>query len=316
MPSKPFFAVTVRVPASSANLGPGFDALGLALTLYDVWTVRGGDFDAPLAIECENARGVPTDRSNLAYRAFRRVFELRRRSLPALRFELKSALPVAGGLGSSSAAIVGGLVAANAVLGRPFSTDALLDLAAEFEGHPDNVAPALLGGFCSAVIVGKKARCVAWNGASLFRGLAAVTATPDFALKTEKARAVLPARVTRADAVFNVGRAALMASALLSRRHELLSVAMDDRLHQPYRRPLIPGFAGALAAAVKAGAHGAALSGAGPTVLALAPTGRAVAAARAMERAFARAGVRAASNVLSIDTRGAVVTSLRKASSV
>lgn len=316
MPSGPSFAVTVRVPASSANLGAGFDALGLALALYDEWTVRGGDFDAPLTIACTNARGVPTDQSNLAYRAFRRLFTLRRRPLPALRFELNSALPVAGGLGSSSAAIVGGLVAANAVLGRPFSNEALLDLAAEYEGHPDNVAPALLGGFCSAVIVGEKVRCVAWKDASLFRGLAAVVVTPDFALKTEKARAVLPARVTRADAVFNTGRAALMASALLSRRHDLFSVAMDDRLHQPYRRALIPGFAEALSAAAKAGAHGAALSGAGPTVLALAPTSRATAVARAVERAFDRAGVRAMSNVLRIDTRGAVVTSLRKASSV
>lgn len=310
------FAVTVRVPASSANLGPGFDALGIALSLYDEWTVRGGDFETPLVISCSNARGVPTDRSNLAYRAFRRVFALRRRPLPALRFELKSALPVAGGLGSSSAAIVGGLVAANAVLGRPFSNDALLDLAADFEGHPDNVAPALLGGFCSAVIVGKKVCHVVWKSATLFRGLSAVAVTPNFALKTEKARAVLPARVTRADAVFNTGRAALMASALLSRRHDLLAVAMDDRLHQPYRRALIPGFAQALAGAVKAGAHGAALSGAGPTVLALSPAGRASAVARAMEKAFVRAGVRASSHVLSIDTRGAVVTSLRKASSV
>ncbi|MBK6880215.1 MAG: homoserine kinase [Elusimicrobia bacterium] len=314
MTSKLFFSVTVRVPASSANMGPGFDALGIALSLHDEWTVRGGDFPTPLGIDTGGSVGVPTNGTNLAYRAFRRVFAMRRRALPALRFTLKSALPVAGGLGSSSAAIVGGLVAANAVLGRPLSSDALLDEAAAFEGHPDNVAPALLGGFCSAVIVGKNVRCVARTDPRIFRGLVAVVVTPDFALKTEKARAVLPVRVRRADAVFNTGRAALLASALLSGRRDLLAVAMDDRLHQPYRKALIPGFAGVLKSATAAGAHGAALSGAGPTILALAPASRGAAVGRAMERAFGRARVRATAKILSIDTRGAVVSSLRKAS--
>lgn len=288
--------------------------MGIALDLHDVWTVRGGDFPTPLAIDTGGVAGVPVGKSNLAFRAFKRVFERRGRAVPALRFALNSGLPVAGGLGSSSAAIVGGLVAANAVLGRPLTTEDLLDEAAAFEGHPDNVAPALLGGFCAAILDGRKVRSVAWTDSRLFRGLVAVAATPDFALKTEKARAVLPARVPRADAVFNTGRAALMAAALLSRRHDLLAAAMDDRLHQPYRQKLIPGFAAILRAARAAGAHGAALSGAGPTILALAPSARGAAVARAMERAFARAGARAAAKILSIDTRGAVVSSLRKAS--
>lgn len=311
--SVPLFSVTVRVPASSANLGSGFDALGLALDVHDEWTVTGrrGPAGAP-TFDIEGGPGIPRDRTNLAYRAFQRVFQLRGRALPSLHFLLQRRLPVAGGLGSSSAAVVGGLLAANAVLGSPLDDDRLLDLAAAFEGHPDNVAPALLGGFCAATLSGGRVRCLSWRDPALFRGLLAVAAVPNFALKTERARAVLPARVPRADAVFNTGRAALLVGALLTRRFDFLGEAMEDRLHEPYRKKLVPGFDAVVRAAEKAGAYGASLSGAGPTLLALSPAAGAVRVGAAMARAFARAGVTAETRIFKIDPRGARVSSLKR----
>lgn len=306
--SKPLFSVRVRVPASSANLGPGFDCLGIALTLYDEWRVEGTPGDPSLRIAVDGADAIPTDGRNLAYQAFRKVFQLHNRPLPALRMELKSRIPVAGGLGSSSAAIVGGLVAANRALGDPMTREQLLDLAAAFEGHPDNVAPALFGGFCAATYDQGKVRCVSWQSPALFRDLTAVAAIPYFELKTEKARAVLPKNVPRLDAVFNTGRAALLVSALLSKRYDLLGDAMCDRLHEPYREKLIPGFSKAVAAAEAAGAYGAALSGAGPTVLALTPRSKAAAVGESMVRAFRGASVPARSEILELDLRGARAT--------
>lgn len=305
---KPLFSVRVRVPASSANLGPGFDCLGIALTLYDEWRVEGRAGEPSVRIAVDGADGIPTDGRNLAYQAFRKVFQIHNRPLPALRMDLKSRIPVAGGLGSSSAAIVGGLVSANRALGDPMTRDQLLDIAAEFEGHPDNVAPALFGGFCAATYGEGKVQCVSWQSPALFRDLVAVVAIPYFELKTEKARAVLPKNVSRLDAVFNTGRAALLVAALLSKRYDLLGEAMCDRLHEPYRQKLIPGFSTAITAAESAGAYGAALSGAGPTLLSLAPRSKTTAVGEAMVAAFRDATVPARSEILELDLRGARVT--------
>ncbi len=305
----PLFTVRVKVPASTANLGPGFDVLGLALEHHN--EVELSAWEKPVApplalqVEGEGATQLPLNHTNLVARAARRALEKIGRRLSALRLRLVNRIPLARGLGSSSAAIVGGLVAVNAGLGSPLSQEDLLRLAADMEGHPDNVAPALLGGLCVSAAADGRVHCLSLKEPGLFRGLSAVVCVPSFELSTEKARHVLPDRVSRADAVFNGARVALFLAALQQRRHDLLQEAMEDRLHQPYRKKLVPGFDEVLAAARKAGAWGAALSGAGPSVLALSPKDRAAAVGEAMSAAFRRREVSSLWLDLKVSARGA-----------
>ena len=307
MPS--LFSVDVRVPGTSANLGPGFDVLGLALAIHEsVRVTFGGDGPAVrVRAAGPGSASIPVDSTNLVVRALRALYRKAGKSLPAVDIQLDVRLPVAGGLGSSSAAIVGGLVAANESLGRPLDLSALIDLATDMEGHPDNVAPALTGGLTMAVRAKDAVRWVAWKEASLFKNLRAVVVVPSFQVPTAKARRALPARVPRADAVFNAAHVALLLGAVRSGRWALLGEAMDDRLHQPYREKLVPGLSAVIGAARRAGAHGAALSGAGPSVLALCAPAAAPRVARAMVAAFGRKGSRARSEILKIDTAGARV---------
>ncbi|MBL0057586.1 MAG: homoserine kinase [Elusimicrobia bacterium] len=283
--------------------------LGLALGLFDevkltLWP-KSHKPGLSITTTGPGAGGIPTGPSNLVFRAVRTVFKAARKSLPAVELHLKVRLPVAGGLGSSSAAIVGGLVAANAAVGNRFSVADLVEMATAIEGHPDNVLPALVGGLCAGVVTKDGVKFVAWKDASMRKNLRAVVCTPDLQVPTERARKILPARVDRQDAIFNAAHVALFLSAIKEKRYDLLGEAMGDRLHQPYRAKLVPGLMSVVVAARRAGAYGAALSGAGPTVLALAPVFRAEGAARAMERAFQRNGVESRSTVLAIESRGA-----------
>jgi homoserine kinase len=180
----------------------------------------------------------------------------------------------------------------------------MLSLAAEMEGHPDNAAPCLFGGLTVSIPVNGRVVSAACRDKGLFKGLKLVAAVPDFELCTKDARAVLPRTVSRADAVFNVGRAALLLAALKEKRYDLLSAALEDRLHQPYRKKLIPGFDAVIAAAKRAGAFGACLSGAGPTILAFSPEAKAGAVGRAMQRAFAAKRVSSRTLVLEVDNAG------------
>ncbi|MBK8575105.1 MAG: homoserine kinase [Elusimicrobia bacterium] len=303
----PLFKTRVRVPATSANLGPGFDVLGIALGLFDevelaLWKAghRPG-----LSITVDGAKDIPTDANNLAYRALVRIFKAARKPLPAVELRIKVRLPVAGGLGSSSAAIVGGLVAGNAALKNRFSMQELVQMATDLEGHPDNVLPALVGGLCAGVVTKAGVKFVAWKDSTFSRNVRAVVCTPDFKVPTEKARRVLPARVDRKDAIFNAAHVALFLSAIKEKRYDLLGEAMGDRLHQPYRAKLVPGLMDVIAAARRAGAYGAALSGAGPTVLAFVSHEKAANAARAMERAFRRFRFNTQFQILRIESRGA-----------
>jgi len=293
---------TVQVPATTTNLGPGFDALGLALTLYNCVTVTSSA-SWETSVVGEGARSIPRDHRNLAARAVRRCFAEAGREPPSLRLTLENRIPVARGLGSSAAAIVGGLVAANRLLPEPLSTDRLLAIAAELEGHPDNVTPALLGGLQVACVDQGMIRRLQLPVPSSLR---AVVAIPEVEISTEKARSVLPAFVPRRDAVFNVGRAALLVAAMATGATTLLGTAMDDRLHQPYRADLLPGFEAALAAARDAGAAGACLSGAGSALLALV-TGDEEAVGGAMCTALGNHGVRARWLLLGVDEAGAQV---------
>jgi homoserine kinase len=292
--------VTVRVPATIANMGPAFDVLGMAVTLHNVVRARLAG-EPTVEVAGEGAGVVPADATNLVYRAAAAVAAAAGRgAMFALRCD--NAIPLGRGLGSSAAAIVGGAVAANELLGRPLDRAALLDLAWRMEGHPDNVAAALLGG---AVLADGADGRLRWTRFVPAWDAALVVGVPDYSLATERARAVLPEVVPLADAVYNVSRTAWLVAALLAGRPEWLAVAMEDRLHQPYRAPLAPGAAEARAAARAAGAYGAAVCGSGPAVLAVTPPGLADAVGRAMVRAFEDCGHRATYRQVAVDTAGA-----------
>jgi homoserine kinase len=259
--------VTVKVPASTANLGPGFDTLGMALSLF-AWVEMSVSPSGATTYDLhgEGMDGLPRDKSNLLYKVAQLVFKKAGAELPELHIAMYSDIPLARGLGSSATAIVGALVAANALIGDPLSRQELFQLATELEGHPDNVGASLFGGIvvCSWT-KGEEAQHVKLQPPPRLETLVAI---PAFQLSTEKARHALPAVVDRADAVYNVGRSSLLVAALASGKLELLRHALGDRLHQPYRAPLIPGMTEILARAGEHGALGAALSGAGPTLIA------------------------------------------------
>ncbi|PYE54100.1 homoserine kinase [Deinococcus yavapaiensis] len=252
--------IEVRAPASSANLGSGFDAVGLALSLHT--TVRATLTERPEVIT--NLPGVPLDETNYVYRSARLLADTAGKPLPPLRLEIESDIPLARGLGSSAAALIAGLVAANTLLGEPLTTHELLDVAAREEGHPDNVGACLLGGAIIATLDDGHVEHVHVTPPA---HLGVLLVIPHFELLTSKARGVLPHTYTRADTVHALSHAALLAAALTTGRLDLLHRAMQDRLHQPHRAPLVPGLTTILNEATTHGALGAALSGAGPSVL-------------------------------------------------
>lgn len=293
----------VRVPATTANLGPGFDCLGLALDWWNTITVE--PIERGLEVECLcEAAELPCDDRNLVVRAMRAVFRRVHRTVPPLHLEIDCDVPVGRGLGSSASAIVGGVVAANAWLGNPFSRDELLKLASDMEGHPDNVAPALLGGFVISLREGKELTTVR---ISVPQDLKCILFVPDNGLSTHHARQVLPRRVLREDAVYNIGRTALWVAALQTRHWEWLDLATGDRLHQPYRAHLVPGMQPLFETARRAGAHGVALSGAGPSVIAFADC-RAEEIGSAMERTAARIHLAGKTKIVRASSRGVQVT--------
>jgi homoserine kinase len=294
--------VHVRVPATSANLGPGFDALGLALALYNEVTAAEAD-SVSVRIEGEGAGRLPPNSHNVVARGVRQAYEAAGRPFRGVALTCVNRVPAARGLGSSAAAWVGGLVAGNALLGEPLSREALLALAARAEGHPDNVAAALLGGLtvCCAHGDGR----VATVSLPVPGGVRWVVLVPEVTSATAEARAVLPQSVPRADAVFNVQRVALLLAALQAGRLDVLGIALDDRLHQPYRLKLFPWMPAVADAARAAGALGCVLSGAGPSLLA-AVRDEADVVARSMEGALATAGVRGRAWAFAVDTEGAV----------
>lgn len=264
--------VVVRVPATTANLGPGFDVLGMSLGLYntvELEELQGAESkQIQVEVDGEGASLLPRDTSNLVVRAIAGLFHRAGYHPAGLRLRLHNEIPLQSGLGSSAAAIAGGLVAANAIAGNPFSRQEILNQAVEIEGHPDNVAAALLGG---VVIVVKDGNSYACTRLTTPGGIKITAVVPDYRLSTKAAREVLPEFVPLQDAVYNLGRAALLVTALREGNWGLLGVAMQDRLHQPYRCRMVPGLTDIFETARKAGAFSAALSGAGPTVVAFSP---------------------------------------------
>ncbi|MDP8951759.1 MAG: homoserine kinase [Actinomycetota bacterium] len=294
--------ICVRVPATSANLGPGYDAVGLALSLSMRISLERAP--APLVeVRGTGADLIPRGPEHPAYRAARFVAELVGEYDAHFHLVQENDIPPARGLGGSAAALVGGAVAANDLLGRYMAAPDLLNLVCELDGHPDNAAPALLGGLVIGTLTAEGISAVRLEP----EGLKTVVAVPDFVVSTTAARSALPEKVSHKDASFNVGRAGLLLGALATGEYELLRVAMQDRLHQPYRSHLIPGLEDVIEAALENGAFGACLSGSGPTVLALAPGEHAQKIASAMCTAFQAREVQAKAWVLDVDLSGARV---------
>ncbi|MCL4439050.1 MAG: homoserine kinase [Firmicutes bacterium] len=286
--------VIVSVPATTANMGPGFDCLGMALGLYNDIHMTLSPGRISIEVEGEGADDIKRDERNIVWRAAQRVFQEIGRENPGLCITLVNKIPTARGLGSSAAAIVGGLVAANRLTGETLSREKILSLATELEGHPDNVAPALLGGMVISVV----AEGVVHTLKICPPGkLSAVVAIPDFKLPTHAAKEVLPKQVSLQDAIFNLSRSALLVGALCEKRLDLLSVASQDMLHQPFRAPLVPGLLKVIEEARRAGALSVALSGAGPTVIAL-TDGYSEGIAQIMQDTFREAGVNCQVKVL------------------
>jgi homoserine kinase len=254
---------TVRVPASSANLGPGFDALGLALQLHLVCRFRPAGAVA-IRVEGRDAARISTGDDNLIWQTALRVAHDTRRAMPPIELEISNAIPIGKGLGSSAAALTAGVVIANRVLGLGWDTHRILDEAAQIEGHPDNVAACVLGAIvASAIDSDGVARAIRMELHPLYRVAVVV---PDFELPTTEARSVLPSFYSREDTIFNVQRSALLLVALATGATHVFPTALEDRLHQPYRYPLVPGLK-EITRLRAPGLLGCALSGAGPSIL-------------------------------------------------
>ena len=257
--------IKVSVPATSANVGSGFDAVGLAVTLYNTATFEESD---KLDISAADGTRIPRGESNLIYRSAKSLFDRVGKRMPPLRIVQTNPIPMARGLGSSSACIIAGLLGANRMLGDVLDTQELLTLATAIEGHPDNVAPALLGGLTTSVFEGGQVYSVKRE---VDPSLCFAAVVPDYKLLTEAARAALPGQIPHRDAVYNLSRAALLPAAFCDGRHDLLPIATEDKLHQPYRIPLMPGSSKEVFALAKeCGALAVYVSGAGSTVMAVA----------------------------------------------
>ena len=297
--------VIVDVPATTANLGPGFDCLGAALDLDNRFAMRrieGGGERFELIIEGSEGSHLRGGPENLVYRAAQRVWKAAGLEPVALEARVRLAVPPARGLGSSATAIVAGLMGANALVGEPLSKEKLLELAIDIEGHPDNVVPSLLGGLCmTAKAASQRWRVVRCEWTSTVK---AVVAIPSIRLSTSEARRAMPKTIPIGDAVVNLGALTLLLQGLRTGNGDLISDGMHDRLHEPYRWRLIKGGDQVKQAAMDAGAWGCAISGAGPSVLALCAEDKGMAVSRAMVRAWEAAGVASRAPVLNVQTTG------------
>ena len=291
--------ITVRAPATSANLGPGFDCMGIALNIWNTLSIEHGKFE--IINNGELSQDLPNDPTNLVVTGVEAAFREAGEKIPNLRYICENSIPHGRGLGSSSAAIVSGLIAGAALVGISLTPNQLVKLAADIEGHPDNVAPAIYGG-CTIGINDSGEWIIDTIG--LPTNLRMVLFIPDTKMNTKESRTQLPTHVTREDAVFNIGRAAILVNALINGRFELLHQATQDRLHQPIRSREFPAFKHIVKGALKGGGHGAFLSGSGPSVLAL-TTGQEVTVSYEMAEAARMAQVNGKTMILDPTIEGA-----------
>jgi len=290
----------VSVPASTSNLGPGFDALGLALKLYNDFIVEPADFYS-VEIEGEGADTLPKDEKNLFLRAYRSTMEYLGQSQP-IKVKQINRIPLGRGLGSSATAIVGGILAAEKISGKELSLPEVIDVAFKFEPHPDNVLPAYTGGFVVAATNGD----LTYVKLDWPEELKVIIVVPELFLSTEDSRSVLPDKYSREDVIFNIQRVGLLLGALQKRDFGLLKEAVKDRIHQPYRCDLIPSFWEVLSEGYKAGAYAVYLSGAGSCIGALADRNFDQ-IGRAMCNVFDALGIESRYLVLDVDREGAKI---------
>ena len=298
---------TVKVPATTANIGSGFDTLGMALGLYN--TVRfmptGGKKiqDTEITAEGEGAEQIPSSFDNMIIRAMAETAKRVGKGISGGEMHLVNRIPFARGLGSSSAALAAGAFLANTLMGEPFCKKELLQITAEMEGHPDNAAPAVLGGFCMSLMRNGKVMAERVDIPAHWK---AVVAIPDFELHTERARAVLPEDYSRTDAVHNIGTVSFLMAAFMLQKPEYLKLGLDDVIHVPYRLPLIPGAFDVITKAENAGAYGATISGSGPTMIAFASQDKAESVGCAMVEGFSLSRIASRYLVLDFDHNGIV----------
>jgi len=293
-----------RVPAGTSNLGAGFDTLGLALEIYLRVRIEPASKTEVVALGVDSAE-IPTTSDNLILRVANRVAALRNRELPPFRITIANEIPLMRGLGSSAAAIIAGITCYELALQETLTEREIFKYAFEFETHPDNLSPALRGGLVAACQSSDSEVFIA--NLSVAPGVKSVIVVPEFEVSTQKARSVLPQSYTRKDAVYNIQRSALIVGALTTGNWPLLQEAMNDRVHQPYRASLIPGFEEILALRMP-GMFGLALSGAGPTIFALADPAKADAVGWEITGVFEKHGVKALPHVVNIDTEGRVIS--------
>ncbi|RKD28795.1 homoserine kinase [Thermohalobacter berrensis] len=254
--------IKIRVPATSANIGPGFDCLGIALNMYNTFFIE--EIEKGVIIEgCEDKF---CNENNLVYSAMKKSFEKLGYKYKGIKINIKGQIPVSRGLGSSAACILAGVIGANEIASAGLNREEILQLATEIEGHPDNVTPALFGGMTASVY--EKNR-VYYSNIKIQKGLKFCTLIPDFQLSTAKARAVLPKKIDYEDGVFNVGRVSLMISALTNGQFDLIKIASKDKLHENYRGNLIRNYHNIVRECEKLDSLGTFLSGAGPTIMAV-----------------------------------------------
>ena len=308
--------ISVKIPSTTANIGPGFDCFGVALSLYNKITleelvypdkglqinVMAGENDEELSVQT-----IPTDKTNIVYRAVELLYNYVGQTPPDLKINIETNIPVAKGLGSSASVIVGGVLAANKLLGDPADEAALLSIANEIEGHPDNITPAMLGGFAfssaeedGSILYKKLDWCETWKFALCI---------PDYELSTQISRSVLPEAISVSDAIYNVKRSSMFIEALHTQDAELMKYALDDKLHQPYRSRLITGFD-----EIKNNLSqlpnvlGTVISGAGPTILVIYENNGFDEVKSVLNSTLQESGVKALIKNIAIDTEGAVIS--------
>lgn len=309
--------ISVKVPATTANMGPGFDCFGMALTLYNKITLEELVYpDKGLEInmipgEQDNEASlftIPTDKTNIVYKAVELLYNYVGQTPPNLRINIQTDIPVAKGLGSSASVIVGGILAANKLLGNPADEAALLSIANDLEGHPDNITPAIVGGFCissaeeDGSIIYKK---IDWPDEWKI-----AVCMPDYELATQISRSVLPEKVSMEDAVFNLKRSAMFIDALHTQNSELMRYALRDKLHHPYRSRLIPGFQEIKEDLAEVSTViGTVISGAGPSIIVIYENNNYDEINKRINTVWEGLGVKAIVKKLNIDTKGAVILS-------
>ena len=298
--------VTISVPATTANLGVGFDCIGAALTMANQFefTVVETDIQLEIKVEGKEADKVGTDRTNLIYQSFLQLYQKIKQAPPNVKIRIKLGVPLSRGLGSSATAIIAGLLGANNLAGNPLSQEEVMEMAIAIEGHPDNVVPALLGSCQLSVADGNKwiISSIPWH-----QKIIPVVAIPDFELSTKEARSVLPNSYSRSDAIFNISRMGMLLRALATNNQSWLKTALADKIHQPYRQKLIVGYEQLHSAVIDAGAYGMVISGAGPTLLSLTNPDNVEQVIDSMAQTWLKLGINADVRSLSIDNIGAQI---------